>query len=267
MIKAFYRFSSNTQITGKKLSVIQWNTLSDKFSNRFPAVNPDWLKWEYRSKKIIQSLKHFSADILCLQEVDHYNDFFKPELKNLGFTGIYQKRGETYHDGCCIFHKNNIKFLESYTINYPEHQTAIGVLLKYDKNPFYVFSTHLNHHINFDHIRKLQIETLINCISALKPYPVLICGDFNSDPNSIAYKAIYNNTLGLKSIFQNNEPEFTTIKYNKTLYKKTVDYIWIRDFNLISSKLFPLNNSITPAGLPNENFPSDHLAIYANVSI
>ncbi|OMJ94199.1 hypothetical protein SteCoe_2683 [Stentor coeruleus] len=267
MIQLFYRSLSDIQSKKKILSVLQWNTLSDKLSNRFPAVNPDLLKWEHRRQKIIQKLKNFSSDILCLQEIDHYHDFFKLELENLGFYGIYQQRGKMYHDGCCIFYKNNIKNLERYKINFPEHQNAIGVLLDFNNILFYVFSIHLNPNINNDHIRKHQIETLINYISILKPYPVLICGDFNNDPSSIAYKTIYNNSIGLKSIFLNNEPEFTTIKFNKTLHKKTVDYIWIRDFKVISSELFPNKNTISETGLPNEDFPSDHLALYAMISI
>ena len=50
---------------------------------------PTWaLDWMYRRKAILAELKHYSADIITLQEVmtDQFYNFFLPELQQDGYT-------------------------------------------------------------------------------------------------------------------------------------------------------------------------------------
>ena len=93
---------------------------------------------------------------------------------------------------------------------------------------------------------------------------MIVCGDFNSSPSSTAYVFMFNNGLGLSSVYRkNNEPEFTTVKQREILEKKTEDYIWQRGF--FGCQTFPLPDyqDIGPAGLPCAEYPSDHLALSA----
>lgn len=263
MLKLAQRSYTNSQGIHKKLSIFQWNTLSDQLAYNFPAVSPELLKWEYRSPKLLKKIQEASADIMCLQEIDHYYDFFKPQLEKLGYIGVYQKKGAWHQDGCCIFFKNHYKKIEEYAIKYPGNQVAVGVLIECGNCPLYVFSTHLKSKVGFDWLRKEQAEVLLNYIENLQQYPVLVCGDFNSQPYSIPYKAMYENRIGLKSIFHDREPEFTTIKYRKSLEKKTEDYIWMRGCKVVSTRPLPTEDIIGPTGLPTEDYPSDHLALCA----
>lgn len=63
---------------------------------------------------ILDEIRHYSADIISLQEIetDQFYNFFKPELKNDGYDGIFSPKsraktmGENerkYVDGCAIF--------------------------------------------------------------------------------------------------------------------------------------------------------------------
>ena len=58
----------------------------------------------------MQDLRALDADILCLQEVDHFEDFFEPLLQKLGYDSKYKKKDGKF-DGCAIFWKR--KKLES----------------------------------------------------------------------------------------------------------------------------------------------------------
>lgn len=69
-----------------------------------------------RSQAILDEIRHYSADIISLQEVetDQFYNFFKPELKNDGYEGIFspKSRAKTmsendrkYVDGCAIFYR------------------------------------------------------------------------------------------------------------------------------------------------------------------
>jgi hypothetical protein len=49
-------------------------------------------KWEQRSKTLIREIASYNADILCLQDVDHFSDFWRPQLMLLGYASVYKKR-------------------------------------------------------------------------------------------------------------------------------------------------------------------------------
>lgn len=125
-----------------------YNVLCDKYATRqMYGYCPSWaLSWEYRKKvrhqppqvskpncstrftcffflqfnlqAILDEIRHYSADIISLQEVetDQFFNFFKPELKNDGYEGIFspKSRAKTmsesdrkYVDGCAIFFRSS----------------------------------------------------------------------------------------------------------------------------------------------------------------
>nr|CAG4640873.1 EOG090X06K5 [Eulimnadia texana] len=97
-------------------TVMCYNVLCDKLATRqMYGYCPNWaLDWEYRRKGILEEIRHYSADIIGLQEVetDQFYNFFLPELKRDGYDGIFspKSRAKTmaenerkYVDGCAIF--------------------------------------------------------------------------------------------------------------------------------------------------------------------
>lgn len=101
-------------------TVMCYNVLCDKYATRqMYGYCPTWaLNWDYRKKAIIDEIRHYSADIISLQEIEteQFYNFFKPELKNDGFEGIFspKSRAKTmsenerkYVDGCAIFFRSS----------------------------------------------------------------------------------------------------------------------------------------------------------------
>jgi len=101
-------------------TVMCYNVLCDKYATRqMYGYCPSWaLSWEYRKKMILDEIRHYSADIISLQEVetDQFYNFFKPELANDGYEGIFspKSRAKTmsenerkYVDGCAIFFRTS----------------------------------------------------------------------------------------------------------------------------------------------------------------
>ncbi|XP_053671969.1 CCR4-NOT transcription complex subunit 6-like [Anopheles nili] len=101
-------------------TVMCYNVLCDKYATRqMYGYCPSWaLSWEYRKKAILDEIRHYAADIISLQEVetDQFFNFFKPELKNDGYEGIFspKSRAKTmseadrkYVDGCAIFFRSS----------------------------------------------------------------------------------------------------------------------------------------------------------------
>ena len=68
----------------------------------------------FLSLGILEEIRHYSADILCLQEVEkeQFNEFFKVEFEKDGYEGVFapKSRFQTMSedqskrvDGCAIF--------------------------------------------------------------------------------------------------------------------------------------------------------------------
>lgn len=101
-------------------TVMCYNVLCDKYATRqMYSYCPSWaLSWDYRKKGILEEIRHYSADIINLQEVemDQFYNFFLPELKQDGYAGIYspKSRAKTmaenerkFVDGCAVFYRTS----------------------------------------------------------------------------------------------------------------------------------------------------------------
>ncbi|XP_049835574.1 CCR4-NOT transcription complex subunit 6-like isoform X1 [Schistocerca gregaria] len=99
-------------------TVMCYNVLCDKYATRqMYGYCPSWaLEWEYRKKGILDEIRHYSADIVSLQEVEtnQFYSFFLPQLKMDGYDGIFspKSRAKTmtenerkFVDGCAIFYR------------------------------------------------------------------------------------------------------------------------------------------------------------------
>jgi len=101
-------------------TVMCYNVLCDKLATRqLYGYCPNWaLAWDYRRKAIMDEIRHYSADIISLQEVetDQFYNYFLPELQREGYDGIFSPKSraktmsesERRHvDGCAIFYRTN----------------------------------------------------------------------------------------------------------------------------------------------------------------
>lgn len=81
-----------------KFTVLSYNVLAQVLLEEHPYLyresDPEDLSWEKRAQRILREVKDCQADVLCLQEVqsDHFDTFYFPSLKKLGFEGIFKKR-------------------------------------------------------------------------------------------------------------------------------------------------------------------------------
>jgi len=67
-------------------------------------------RWKARSKALADELASIDADVLALQELDQYDDFWRPKLEAMGYAGWFCKRTERTapkKDGCGLFYKRD----------------------------------------------------------------------------------------------------------------------------------------------------------------
>ncbi|KAJ1499573.1 Glucose-repressible alcohol dehydrogenase transcriptional effector, partial [Coelomomyces lativittatus] len=110
----------NGSVPLETCSVFSYNILSEKYATQKQyGYTPSWaLAWSYRGESILQEILLYSADVVCLQEIEvqQYQDFFQPQLKELGdYEGVYwmKTRARTMNeherksvDGCAIFFRS-----------------------------------------------------------------------------------------------------------------------------------------------------------------
>ncbi|KAI5066267.1 hypothetical protein GOP47_0018891 [Adiantum capillus-veneris] len=101
--------------------LVSYNILAQSYvkSAYFPHSPSPCLRWKVRSKALLERLLSFEADILCLQELDEFESFFKGQLDSHGYSSIYVKRPGKKKDGCGIFYRSSrLSLVESAVIQY-----------------------------------------------------------------------------------------------------------------------------------------------------
>lgn len=102
------------------LRLLQMNTLADGlFGLRedlgmHARASRAVAHWDSRKLLLLQEIAQYSADVVTLQEVDHYHDWFAPEMRRLGYDGVFAPKPissclevSDSCDGCAIFVKRS----------------------------------------------------------------------------------------------------------------------------------------------------------------
>ncbi|KAI8855032.1 Endonuclease/exonuclease/phosphatase [Chytridium lagenaria] len=319
--------------SGDVFTVMCYNTLCDKYATpQAYAYTPSWvLNWEYRRELLLHDILNYSADILCLQEVEmgQYEDYFSMQLGSLGeYEGVFwpKSRARTMGDyekrsvdGCATFFKSN-KFTlkEKHLIEFqqiamqrPElrktedvfnrvmvkDNIAVVVLLESKENnsKLLVANAHLHWDPSYNDVKLVQTAMLVEELQRLSatysagsktPIPVLMCGDFNSLPNSGVYEFLsggsvpqdhsdfgsytygtyttegLSHNLQLKSAYSHvDELDFTNFT---ATFKEVIDYVWYSTPTLsITGLLSNVDKAYVAksVGFPNAHHPSDHIPL------
>ncbi|OMO93776.1 Endonuclease/exonuclease/phosphatase [Corchorus capsularis] len=291
---------------GFTFSVLSYNILAD-FYARLGKHNycPDWAcTWEYRKKNLLREIINYSADIICLQEVqsDHFDIFLESELKKEGYSARYKKKkSELYtsngsvSEGCAIFYRCELfKEITKYELEFDQIENEEKVLenLEPEERPI--------------RLKRLQKDNvaLIVILGAIKPGST---GDGFHDPHMLLLKgrithipAEKENPVGIwaclklehsldlvsayASFFkldgieekhlkrmnrQNHEPLFTN--YTEE-FRGTLDYILHTADSLKVEGLLELVDSGSVASgeggyLPSPKWSSDHIALMAKFRV
>jgi nocturnin len=266
---------NETTNDGYSFSVLNMNILADGLDN-FTSVPKKALDWEYRKTLLLKSLMHYNPDIICLQEVNHYHDFFKCILEKHGYTGKFAEKTKSPctqfnapKDGCAIFSKNTtFENIFHERIELPGNgQIFQKLYLSFcNKNKhIFIFNTHLKAKKQFEHIRIMQMKSIMseidNCQHVNPNAAIILSGDFNTRPTSKTVQMLTSET-NFKSAYKNVESDplyYTTWKIRSDGESKHIgDYIFYIGCKLIDALLPP--QEIHQMRLPNMSWGSDHIS-------
>jgi len=193
--------------------VCSFNVLAQCYVNqiRFPYTLPFALKWKHRRVQLMKEVLSYNADILCLQECDNYREWWQGKMGLAGYDGIFMKRDGAAKDGLAVFYKRDLfQLFKTQEIHFnnigdwltegnparaqtddiavivglqpwedSSHPTAIGIA-----------NVQLQSDKTLKAVQYAQARMFINeCekFNSVFQAPMVICGSFNVEPDSIIY--------------------------------------------------------------------------------
>jgi len=321
-------------LTRGELRVLTFNCLADKFasSDIFPWCDSPDLSWSRRRVKILEKIKHYKPDVFGLQEIQkNHGPWFASQLCKMNYAGHFAARQPNtnkdelglllgwkesrYH----VVKKVILSFNDLRRMCKPENQ------YKYDKNhvalvvvlkPIYpganpyarlvVATTHISANylrvevqLNQVTFMLREVSNLIKTMLEARELPrtpaVVLMGDFNSTPGSLAHRLIVEGELPQSHVFPGEpfpvpshdmkfrsaynsalgtEPKFTTFTLNRRFpnsnhlpgFKGTLDYIFHSKVLKVVSVVEPLRSNVAQIerALPSSREPSDHICLVAD---
>ncbi|XP_074575261.1 carbon catabolite repressor protein 4 homolog 6 isoform X2 [Curcuma longa] len=218
----------------ERFVVLSYNILADYLardhrSKLYFHIPQYILDWEWRKRRLLIEFRLWTPDIMCLQEVDRFHDL-EEQLSTQGYTGVWKMRTGNAVDGCAIFWRTNrfvlkyeesIEFnklglrdnvaqicvLESRIISHADNETASFSKSSEQSSGaslIVVCNIHVLYNPKRGEIKLGQVRTLLHRAHAISKNwndaPVVVCGDFNSTPESPLYDFIAEQKLNLSGL-------------------------------------------------------------------
>ncbi|KAI8331925.1 Endonuclease/exonuclease/phosphatase [Chlamydoabsidia padenii] len=207
-----YRRIWRSPFRHRPITIMSYNILAQNLCKR--TVHPlagDMLKWKTRRRMVIEELAYYQPDLMCLQEMDNYDEYYKKALAELGYTTLFH-RHETKRHGCLIGYKDNIwKEIDYRTLDYdtdpsckPAQITGnigqlVALAFRDDDEPGVILgNTHLywRPQSNYERCRQalIYMHHLFDLKKTLddkkKGWVPLMLGDFNTQPTDPFYSIV-----------------------------------------------------------------------------
>jgi nocturnin len=279
-------------------TVMQFNVLADKPDDNsgysFTHSPPECIAWDNRKGKIAEEILRFHPDIVCLEELNHFTDFLNPLMSQNGYKGFFLPKARSSpspipNDGCAVFFKPSTFSCddqEPVHLQYTETNAQVALIVRLThintSSQVLVACTHLKAAKNSsgEEMRVMQARMLLDKLTELSnggDIPIILCADLNAQPHVVddmkplTYTEINQHALGLESAYRfvlGEEPFYTTWKIRVKEVHTTIDYIFASKQRLSVSKVLsiPRPEDLESCKLPGHRYPSDHMAIMAELA-
>jgi endonuclease/exonuclease/phosphatase family metal-dependent hydrolase len=262
-----------SSITAQNLKIMSYNI---RFDN--PIDGED--AWANRKEFLCAQFAFYEPDVFGIQEAlpNQVTDI-KSALPKYNCIGISRDGKEKGESSTIFFNTKRLELLTENTFWLSETPEIISkgwdaalnrictyILLKDKKTnqAFWVFNTHLDHQ---GEIAKTKgIELILSKIKTLntKNYPVVLMGDFNSEPTEERIVNLKKQMIDSRDISEQKPfgptGTFNGFKHNEAVTKK-IDYIFLSKENHFKVKKYAV---LTDS--KNLKYPSDHLPVFVELT-
>lgn len=196
----------------ESIRVFQWNALSQALgtgNDNFVKCPASALEWNTRRFRMLEEIARHNADVICLQEVDHFM-FLRKSLASLGYVGHFTPKPDSPclylpnnsgPDGCAIFYKKDkfdlvnldSRILEVWKVQ--SNQVVLSATLRSKKTSkeVVVATTHLKarNGVVMPTLRNEQGKDLLEFLQDQScGRPIICTGDFNAEPGEPVYQTM-----------------------------------------------------------------------------
>ena len=261
-------------------------------TENFIRCPPKALQWSKRKLRSLQGILTHDPDIIALEEVDHFEDYFLPSLRELGYEGLFTAKKDSPclkfpnnagPDGCALFYDKErfslvnhkeVTLTDSNGISTNQVALIANLFDKVQCRTLCCAVTHLKAKEDYMELRCSQAAELLKNISACltEDKSALVLGDFNAEPTEpVCGLMEQNQHLCMRNAYVSatgSHPEFTTWKVRPDKEDKhTIDYVLhTQNLSVTGCLKVPENDSISDVGLPCLRYPSDHLSLVFDFS-
>lgn len=211
--------------SGDRFVVVSYNILgvdnaTQHWRELYAHIPAFIMDWDRRKRNILLEIGLWSPDILCLQEVDRFDDL-QNDFVQRGYEGIFKGRTGEANDGCAMFWRpERFRLLEEESIEFKELdlRNNVAQLCVFQAMPrksewsksrrtvegsagncVVVCNIHVLFNPNRGDIKLGQVRYLLMKAYSLSQkmggVPVIVAGDFNSIPQSPLYQFLLTSTL------------------------------------------------------------------------
>ena len=236
--------------------------------------------WENRKNNVFQMLSYYSWDVFGLQEVRDNQLSYISELTGYSYVSKGREDGNISNEACPIFFKSELFHKEasgtfwlsltptvpskSWDSAFPRICTWVKLRDKRTNKIFIFINTHFDHMSEEARIESSKMITKW-IESEFTGLPVILVGDFNSEPKEICYKELTCKLLDVRKISESPHygpiGTFNTFDYNiswKSLQE--IDHIFV-------NKQVIVKRTATIVDSFDRKFPSDHFPFTANIKL
>ncbi|XP_018335534.1 2',5'-phosphodiesterase 12-like [Agrilus planipennis] len=189
---------THSKLQGTSFRVVCYNILSERYTDDgFTYCPEEYLTIDYRKHLLLNELRGYNADIMCLQEVDLklLQPFLGRHLVESGYVGVYHRKGNRLSEGLAtIYREDRFTIIESkhYVLsmeikrnplcksmwqlllanneakeNFLKQATSCQITVfqeNFNKQMCLVLNTHLFYRPTDNHIRLIQIGVIMKLI-------------------------------------------------------------------------------------------------------
>lgn len=274
--------------------VMQFNVLADgpaqgQFS-RFKGARNSSLSFPERFDRSLRVIRQVNPDVIFLQELNHYHDFWSKKLAS-HYIGVFMPKYDASYpddfkappdffagqptDGCALFvKKGRLRILKHKTVRFGDAtgkvmaQVAVAALIGdwYSRRPVFIGSTsHLKAGgaPNDHKTRQAQVHAWAKFLTQFGNEPLVLAGDMNEDYNKYPKGSVAAlcKTLKLVSAYKDEgDPPFTMMD---SKFRALYDYILIS--KTIQANRILKTPELQDDQIPGFGWPSDHLALAAEL--
>ncbi|CAG0915343.1 unnamed protein product [Notodromas monacha] len=291
-LDTYSRSAANIERTREITNVSFFATALGTARDSFAMCPPEALDWEHRRHRLLEEILVHDGDILCFQEVDHFN-FLAKHLERLGYKGSFVPKPDSPciyipenngPDGCAIFYRTSkfelisehTRVIEVWGVQ--SNQVIMATTLRCipTSREICVATTHLKAKdgallATIRHQEGLDVLSFLRQVADGRP--IIVTGDFNAAPTEPVYAVMTGTSLrSAYATCTGSEPDYTTWKVRESSMAEnaeheetvsTLDYVFHskRSLQVDAVLGFPAGEEMGPERLPSLKYASDHLSL------